>query len=79
MRRASQRPFISNLRTILLYGGQVYHSNGLSLLLLGRCVPITNFLELRYGEVRRNRVLRRWVNSLGSPATQTALRDLPFQ
>src|SRR5215204_1490006 len=43
--------------------GQVYHSNGLSLRLLGRCMPITNFVELRKGEVRRIPLKRTSQNS----------------
>jgi hypothetical protein len=62
MRRASQRPFISNHRTILLYGGQVYHSNGLSLVLLGRCLRVANFGELRVCELRGILLPRRWMN-----------------
>jgi hypothetical protein len=36
--------------------GQVYHSNGLSLVLLRRCLRITNFLELRKAEVQLRRI-----------------------
>src|SRR5215211_5094130 len=36
--------------------GQVYHSNGLSLRLLGRCLRITNFVELRKSEVQLRRI-----------------------
>jgi hypothetical protein len=42
---------------------------------------LTNFGELRKAEVhlRRTPLLRRWVSSLGLPATRTAVRDLPFR
>src|SRR5215212_10286057 len=36
--------------------GRVYHSNGLSLRLLRRCLRITNFLELRKAEVQLRRI-----------------------
>jgi hypothetical protein len=39
--------------------GRVYHSNGLSLRLLRRCLRITNFLELRKSEVRMYGILGR--------------------
>src|SRR5688572_20304746 len=36
--------------------GRVYHSIGLSLRLLRRCLRITNFLELRKAEVQLRRI-----------------------
>src|SRR5215211_7277088 len=53
VRRHSRRPFISNRRSINAVSGQTYHSNELSLLLLGRGLRVANFLELRQCEVRR--------------------------
>src|SRR5215210_6540960 len=67
MRRASQRPFFSNLRTIRLYWGGCIHSNGLSLRLLRRCLRVTNFGESPKGEVRRITIPRTPVNSVGCP------------
>src|SRR5829696_3906037 len=43
--------------------GQAYHSNRLSLVLLGRCLRVANFVELRYGEVRRIHLLRTPMNT----------------
>jgi hypothetical protein len=68
MRLASRRPFFSNIRTILLYGGQVYHSNGLSLRLLGCCLRVANFGEYPKGEVRRIPILGTSVNKLENGA-----------
>src|SRR5829696_8221480 len=53
--------------------GQVYHSNGLSLVLLRRSLRIANFLELRYGEVLRETV-RKASSANQTPRHQTAHR-----
>jgi hypothetical protein len=62
--------------------GQVYHSNGLSLRLLRRCLRITNFLELRKAEVRRTHhrgtsgsvKVHSWVTTLGQQGTEVQNR-----
>src|SRR5215211_486368 len=56
VRLDSRRPLFSNIRSILPYGGQAYHSNRLSLVLLGRCLRVANFRELRKSEVQLLRI-----------------------
>jgi hypothetical protein len=53
----SQRPFISNIRTILPTEGTAHPSNGLFITTF-----FANFLELRHGEVRRIYLLGTSVN-----------------
>src|SRR5215210_1348545 len=55
VRRHSQRPFISNRRSILPYGGRGI-TQELSLVLLGRCLRVANFRELRKVEIQLPRM-----------------------
>jgi hypothetical protein len=64
VRAGSRRPGLSVSCTIRPGEGAAYHSNGLSLRLLGRCMPITNFGELRQCEVRRMCLMRSSPNSV---------------